>query len=462
MIFEIDKKPTDSIAIQDDGGNILHYGDFVNIVTQSKGLLLDRSLVFVLAENTVDVLSFIIVCLEHKWIPLVLNKDLDAHLLQNYVEIYKPQVIFTPPNCSLEIQVNKIEPWGQCQINFISDNKTYFHPHLSFLLPTSGSTGSPKLVRHSYENLTFSAKSVGEFFKLNSQDKALGILPIYYTMGFSVVTSHLQAGASVFLSKYSLTEKGFWDILKNEGITVLTGVPYTFEVLFKMRFERVKIPSLRIVTQGGGKLSDSLWDLLTTYATNNSIEFIPTYGQTEGSARMSYLTSNQVIERKGSIGKAIPGGFFEIWSEEGKLILDQVAEGELIYRGPNVTLGYAENLNDLEKSDERNGVLQTGDIVRRDEDGFYYIVGRKKRFLKIFGLRISLDEVELIIKNKYFIDCYAKGDDNQLEIYITDSTLQEEVKQWLSRKINIFHQNIDIKYIEDIPRNASGKVIFTT
>ena len=165
MIFDIDKKSKESIAIQDDGGNVLQYGEFVNIINQSKGLLSDRSLVIVLAENTVDVLSFIITCLEHKWIPLVINKDLDNHLLKNYIDIYKPQVLFTPPNFYVECQVNKVVPWGQCLINFISGNKSNFDPKLSFLLPTSGSTGSPKLVRHSYDNLTFSAKSIGEFFE---------------------------------------------------------------------------------------------------------------------------------------------------------------------------------------------------------------------------------------------------------------------------------------------------------
>ena len=227
-----------------------------------------------------------------------------------------------------------------------------------------------------------------------------------------------------------------------------------------MRFERVKIPSLRIVTQGGGKLSDILWDKLVSYAVSNNVQFIPTYGQTEGSARMSYLDSHYTLSKKGSIGKAIPNGTFEVWDSQGNPIPQTEAEGELIYKGGNVTMGYAENLSDLIKGDERQGVLHTGDIVRRDVDGFYYIVGRSKRFLKIFGLRISLDEVELLLKNNFELDCYCSGTDEMLIVYINRENVLSDVKSWLSQKLNLFHQAIEVKYIPEIPRNDTGKVIF--
>jgi acyl-coenzyme A synthetase/AMP-(fatty) acid ligase len=199
---------------------------------------------------------------------------------------------------------------------------------------------------------------------------------------------------------------------------------------------------------------------LVAYAAAKNIEFIATYGQTEGTSRMAYLDSAKATTKQGSIGKAIPGGSFEVWDENDRLISSIEKEGELVFKGGNVTLGYAENQSDLLLGDLRNGVLKTGDVVRRDAEGYIFIVGRMKRFLKIYGLRISLDETELLIKNKFDIDCYAAGDDNSLKIYVTDVLLMGEIKSWLSTTINLFHQAIEVIHIEKIERNAAGKIIF--
>lgn len=461
MFLDLDLKEANAIALRDDKGHSVTYESLVSTIKLSKNLLNKRSIVLILASNDAHVVSFVLTCLENGWVPLLLNKDLDLDLLQTYIKTYQPNAIF----CNKEFDLSSLSveaeiTWQECKILILHKIQHTIFEALSFLLPTSGSTGSPKLVRHSLKNLEFSAEKVAQFFELNHQDVALAVLPMYYTMGFSVITSHLKAGACVYLTQLALTERGFWDILKNQNITVLTGVPYTFEVLFKMRFERVKIPSLRIITQGGGKLSDLLWDALVSYAENNQLKFIPTYGQTEGSARMSYLDSEFVKAKKGSIGRPIPEAFMQLWDENGVEITENNTAGELFYLGDNVTLGYAENLGDLNKGDERCGILPTGDIALRDEDGFYFIVGRKKRFLKIYGLRISLDEIELLIKNQFSVDCFAQGSDSLLEIYVIDESIITEVKQWLSDKLNLFHQAIEVKYIQEIPRNASGKVIF--
>lgn len=461
MIFDLELKRTSSKALIDDSGEYLTYGDLATQIVQCKSYLPSRSIVFILGENTNSVVSFIISCLENQWVPLVLAKDLDEGLLENYIITYQPNAIFCREKLNLTtFPFEKVIPWNDYSLQVLHHEKHQLYEKLGFLLPTSGSTGSPKLVRHSYENLSFSAKSVSNFFRLSTSDVGLAVLPVYYTMGFSVISSHLQAGATVYLTNFSITDKGFWEIFKNAGITILTGVPYTFEILFKMRFERINIPSLRIVSQGGGKLSETIWDSLVSYAKKNKLEFIPTYGQTEGTARMSFLESSFVESKKGSIGKAIPGCEFEIWDSNDQVINETVAEGELIFKGKNVTLGYAENLLDLMKGDERNGVLSTGDIVRRDDEGFIYIIGRKKRFVKVYGLRISLDEIEQLIRNQFNIDCFAAGTDTQIKVYINKEGIETTVKDWLSNKIKLFHQAIEVNFISEIPRNSSGKVIF--
>jgi acyl-coenzyme A synthetase/AMP-(fatty) acid ligase len=460
LIFDLELKNPSSIALRDSSGHELSYGHLIKVINENKSLLIKRSLVIVLADNTTSVVSFLLACFENKWVPLLLNKSLDKKLLENYIDIYKPNAIFYNEEIApSSYDIKERLTWDNHKIDILSYASTLLFEELSLLLPTSGSTGSPKLVRHSYENILFSANNVSKLFNLNSSDFGLAVLPIYYTMGLSVVTSHLQAGASIFLSNVSLTEKSFWDILKFERITTFTGVPYTFEVLFKLRFEKVVNPSLRIISQGGGKLPEPIWDKLQEYCNDHKIEFIPTYGQTEGTARLSYLDSEYVKDKKGSIGKAIPGGQFEIWDDNGNILINTVTEGELIYKGLNVTLGYADTISDLEKGDERHGILPTGDIVKRDQDGYYFIIGRKKRFVKIYGLRISLDEVEQLVINKFNIDCFVTGSDNTISVYVTVTEMEKEIKNWLSATLNLFHQAIEILFVEEIPRSASGKVV---
>ena len=462
MIFNIDLRHSESIAFKDDNGLVLTYEELAEIIQSSHGMLSERGLVFILAHNDVPTATFLLSCLEKGWVPLLLNSNIDELLLDEYILKYKPNAIFS---CNVEkyswsLECLQEKKWFEYTIFILNQENHELNTNLSLLLPTSGSTGSPKLVRHSYENLRISAESVSDFFNFTPNDIGLATLPIYYTMGLSVMNSLLAAGSQVRLSNYSITDREFWNVLKSEDISVFTGVPYSFDVLFKMRFERIKIPSLRIISQGGGKLSDAVWEKLVIYAEENNLQFIPTYGQTEGTARMSFLDSKYTNTKKGSIGKAIPNGSFEIWDELDRPIEEMVATGELIYKGGNVTLGYAEDLNDLKKGDERFGILRTGDIVRRDVDGFYYILGRSKRFLKIFGLRISLDEVEFLVKNNFQIDCYCTGSDQLLEIYVNREDLLEEIKSWLVKKINLFHNVVQVNYIDEIPRNNVGKVIF--
>ena len=294
---------------------------------------------------------------------------------------------------------------------------------LSLLLPTSGSTGSPKLVRHSYRNIEANADNVRRLFELDGTEKAMAILPMHYTMGLSVITSHLFAGSTLLLSGRSLLDKGFWVMLKEA--TSFTGVPYSYEILAKMRFTRMDLPNLKVITQGGGKLTEELFKMLAQYAYDSGKKFIATYGQSECTARMAYLPAELALEKTCSIGFAEPGGQLSIMDENGNETFEGEASGEMVYRGENVTLGYANSQEDLLRGDENHGVMHTGDLARRDTDGCYFIIGRLKRFLKIYGLRIGLDEVEEMVKTEFNTDCYCKGNDEKLVVMVTDEKLKE-------------------------------------
>jgi acyl-coenzyme A synthetase/AMP-(fatty) acid ligase len=334
------------------------------------------------------------------------------------------------------------------------------YSELALLLPTSGSTGSSKLVRHSYVNIESSASNVSSFFELNDSDKAFMFLPMYYTMGLSIINSYLKTGASVLLTNASLTDSKFWSSIKTRGITSITGVPYSFEIFKKMRFFNMKFPDLKILTQGGGKLSEDLYNDCVVYAQNNNIKFIPTYGQTEGTARLTYLDPKFSSIKRGSIGKSIPNGLITIIDENGIEINENYAEGEMIFKGQNVTLGYAVILKDLKLGDEFKGVLYTGDIVKRDEDGFLFITGRKSRFLKLYGIRVSLDEIENLIVNKFDIECIAAGNDTMMKVYVVDYLKTKEIEEFISNKTGLYHKSFQVIPIEKIPRSETGKVIY--
>jgi long-chain acyl-CoA synthetase len=285
-------------------------------------------------------------------------------------------------------------------------------------------------------------------------------LPMSYTYGLSIINSHLLKGCSIILTKKTLMDKAFWGLLKTKEATTFGGVPYVYEMLKKLRFSRMELPSLKILTQAGGKMDPDLTREFATICEQKGIRFFIMYGQTEATARMSYLPSEYAISKAGSIGSAIPGGKFWLEDDSGNIIAGSDTIGELVYKGDNVTMGYAASCRDLCKGDENGGILRTGDMAKRDADGFYYIVGRKKRFLKLFGNRVNLDEVEQLIKGLGF-SCVCAGEDDHLRIYTSDIENQAAIKNFVSERTGIHSSGFDVLYIESIPRNEAGKVIYS-
>jgi acyl-coenzyme A synthetase/AMP-(fatty) acid ligase len=220
------------------------------------------------------------------------------------------------------------------------------------------------------------------------------------------------------------------------------------------------LPYLKLLTQGGGKLKSELFKEFAEFAEKTGKKFIATYGQTEGTARMAFLKADMATRKTGSIGKAIPNGQLLLMNDNGEEIIETEAVGEMVYRGPNVTLGYALIGDDLAKGDENKGVLKTGDIARRDADGYYYIVGRISRFLKIYGVRIGLDESEQMIKSSFDIDCICSGNDEKLIIKITDEQKKESIHNFVVEKTGLFHTAIEVVVVNEIPRNEAGKSIY--
>ena len=459
MFLNLDKHNPDSIAVIDDSGSVATYQELIRFSGTFSNYLSPRSFIFILSENSLGALAGYVAALSSKIVPLILSAQTDKEQLQELYRIYQPAFIWLPESSKNFKDYDAIFKCYNYKLIQTNETSPKLHPDLSLLLPTSGSTGSPKLVRHNYENIEQNAKNVAAFFELSSEERAIAVLPMHYTMGLSVVASHLYAGACILLMKSNLTDKHFWEFIKENEATSFTGVPFSFEVLSKLRLFRMNLPHLKLLTQGGGKMSPDLFNAFANYAAENGKRFIATYGQSEGTARMAYLPADKALDKTCSIGIAIPNGVFFLINEKKEIIEEIEASGELVYKGPNVTLGYARNKEDLLLGDENNGILYTGDIARRDADGFYYITGRLKRFLKIYGSRISLDEVEQMVKDHFRIDCLCMGTDDKLRIIITDSEQTAAVKNHVIEKAGIFHQAIEIAVVNEIPRNEAGKPI---
>lgn len=457
MFLDLDKKNKKKVAVVDDSGQSVTYGDICDFSIEFAKYITSRTIIFILSENRIGSLLGYTAALSNRIVPLIISAKTDPDLYENLKDIYKPEYIWLPKGLAETIGYEVVfSAWDYVLVK--TDYQKYnFYEELSLLLPTSGSTGSPKLVRHSYRNIEANAYNVMRLFDLSENEKAMAILPMHYTMGLSVITSHLLAGATILLSKRSLLDKDFWVMLKEA--TSFTGVPYSYELMMKMRFTRMNLPNLKIITQGGGKLTTELFQLLAKYAVDNGKKFIPTYGQSECTARMAYLPPELSMTKICSIGIAEPGGQLSIIDEDGVETFEGEATGEMVYRGENVTLGYANSQNDLLKDDENHGVMRTGDLAYRDADGCYFIIGRLKRFLKIFGLRIGLDEVENLIKSKYNVDCYCKGTDTKLEVLVTNSSIATDIPLFIEEKTHLFHKNIEVIVVDSIKRNESGKVI---
>ena len=457
MFLDIDRHKKDNPAVKDNEGYFLTYGELVKEVLQICGLKLERSVVFCMCKNTVGALTGYMGLIEAGLVPVMLSAKSDMQLLKKLYDTYSPSYIWMPEDMSTSGQKCIYRSMGYSLIK--TGNPVYpLHKELELLMTTSGSTGSPRLVRYKTGNLKSNAQNVAEAFGWTENERPMCDLGMQYTMGLNVINTHLYVGAQLLLTTYNLMSGEFWDYIRNEGATSFTGVPFSYEILSRLRFSEMELPQLRTLCQGGGRLTDKRFEEYAEYAEKSGKRFVASFGTTETAARLSVLPAEEAKKRIGSIGKAIPQGEMFLTDETGNILTDQEAEGELCYRGPNVTMGYACCKNDLNYGDEWKGEYHTGDLARRDRDGFYYITGRKSRFLKLLSYRVSLDQCERIIQENTGAECACTGTDERMLIYITDSDAREAVSECISQKTGLFRSLFAVRVIDTIPRNDSGKI----
>lgn len=463
--FEKNTQYTQRTAIIDESGITLTYENLYEFSDIIREKLPSRSLVFSFCRNAAGSVAGYFGFLSNSIVPVLLDMHMEEELARKLLSIYQPAYLYLPIEMKEKFGTFPCihEQYNYCLLQTNYGVTHHLYQELALLLTTSGSTGSPKFVRQSYKNIQSNAESIAQYLELDCTERPITTLPMNYTYGLSIINSHLLVGATILMTDKTLMEKGFWEFLKKEKATSFGGVPYTYEILKKLRFFRMDLPSLKTMTQAGGKLSPELHKEFAEYAREQKKHFVVMYGQTEATARMAYLPHEKSLEKYGSMGIAIPGGTFTLVDTEEKPITEPDMTGELIYEGPNVTLGYAECIEDLEKGDERHGRLVTGDMAKMDSDGYFYIVGRKKRFLKIYGNRVNLDEIERMLKGEFSeYDFACAGQDDRLYAFVTcdREEIQPEIRKFLAEKTGLNPKAFTIRYIEKIPKNEAGKTLY--
>lgn len=406
---------------------------------RKKDLPGDKALIFLDADNSFRFIIDYLACLQMNHAVFLVPKANETTLAAQR-EIYRP---------GFALKSNG-------QIEQYEDSVSDIHPELAVLLSTSGSTGSPKLVKLSYRNLQSNAEAICAYLELTSSDRALCHLSPSYSYGLSILNSHLLCGGSLAITARTFAEPEFWQDLQTSQATSFAGVPLTFETITNRSFPKADYPHLRYVTQAGGKLSPALVAQMTRNFSAEGVSFFVMYGQTEASPRISYLPPDLAPENANTIGKPVPGGTLELLDPDGHLIDTPDTPGELVYRGPNVMMGYAQHSDDLSKGYELDA-LHTGDIAVRQSNGLYAIVGRISRFVKMFGLRISLDDIQTYLK-EIEPNCVVTGTDSQIIVATTDAEKLDV--QDVASSFGLPPRCFRLMPYEQVPRLANGKPNF--
>ncbi len=449
-----------NVALINELGEVTLYLDLFKKRELLSKRFKNRTVTLFLTNNSIDSIIIYLSLLQSGSVPVLIDSNISTQFIQGLINSYNPDYIVCLKNTEMEYDGYSVSELTETYnlLSHQNSKQDLSNIDLALLLTTSGSTGSPKLVRLTYKNILENTKSICQYLGIKNNDRAITSLPMNYSFGLSVIQTHLFIGASILVTNKSIIEKDFWNLINEYNVTFFSGVPFTYEVLEKLKFRNKELPSLKYLVQAGGKLNVNLVETFAKDSLEKNRKFFVMYGQTEATARMSYMPYEYCLDKLGSIGIAIPNGKFSLVDDNSNVIDEINKTGELVYEGPNVSLGYAESRSDLDLGDQNNGKLYTGDLATKDVDGYFYIVGRKKRFIKLFGNRTNLDEIEQLLKSDS-IDCACTGKDDNLLVYITDSTIDlNELKKNISTKIKIHHSVITIIFIEEIPKNSSGKI----
>ena len=456
MIFDKIKKYNNNVSLIVEDSQI-SYQKLINSADEVSKKFKKKSLVFFKGENDLESIIAYVGLVNANCTLLMIDTNINELSLFDLYEKYQPDYFFCKKKIidlkfikenfkiitsfKNYILIKKTNP----QFNQINDN-------LMLLLPTSGSLGSPKYVKLSYENIYNNTNAISKYLDIDENDRTITSMPMVYSYGLSNINIHLFKGGSIVINNKSLFDKNFWILLNNSKINNFSGVPYHYEILNKIGLDKILTNKIKFITHAGGQLNSKLTEKILDICLELNIRFFTMYGQTEASPRMSYLELTKNISKIGSIGKPLIGGEFWIEGEKEK-ITEPNKVGELNYKGKNVYIGYSNNFHDLKSNENINNILKTGDLAKFDEDNFWYIEGRKKRIIKIYGERLNLDFMEeKLIDNNYSCVCLEKN--NSLFI-VSEKNIE---KKEISKVLSILANRFEFVKINKFPRSKNGKI----
>lgn len=334
------------------------------------------------------------------------------------------------------------------------------HPDLAVLLATSGSTGSPKLARLSRTAVLANAAAIGQALVLGPDEVAPTTLPLFYSYGLSVLTSHLAAGATVVVLDAGLLDRELWAAVDEHRASSFAGVPYHYQALARVRWSPARHPSLRTLTQAGGRLPEDLVGRFARAIGGAGGRMYVMYGQTEATARIAVLPPDRLDDKLGSVGVVVPGGSLSIEPPDGAgpAAAPPGTVGEVVYRGPNVMLGYARSAADLGRGDELRGRLPTGDLGHLDPEGFLFLSGRRRRVGKVFGVLVGLDDVEGILRSAGPVAAVAAGDKVVIWCERADGERCRRMAETVARRLRLHRSGFDVRSLDRLPLTAAGKI----
>ena len=436
-MFASIKKFGNRIAIEDENLGTFSYKNLCDLSNKIKKKILQKNICLLVCDNNLEsIIGYIAFMNTSNTVTILIDQSFKNNFINKIISTYKPKYILAPKNMSFKncFLEHKIKSYNLYKSNFKVETHIEYINYL--MLPTSGTTQSPKFVRLSKNNLIKNSKNIIETLNIKKNHTTITTMPMGYSYGLSIINTHLLSGSKIILNSKSIFEKEFWKKIINKNISSFGGVPEFYDYLKKIKFEKQNLSTIKYISQAGGKLEASTTRYLAKICKTKRIKMFKMYGQTEASPRISILHYNSFFKKKESVGKPLKGTSIKLLDKEGKIIRKKNTIGQILFHGDNVCLGYANNIADLSKRDVNKKNILTGDLAYRDKDNFYYIVGRIKRIIKIFGIRMDMDDIENFMKkNKIICKCNSLG--NKLVLKIENLKLEEKSRDILSEYLGI-------------------------
>ena len=476
-------------------GNVrLSYGELNSDANCIARWLIDRGLkpgdrVVLFLENCREYLAGYYGCLKAGGVAVPLNPDLKKESLIRYLTETTPRAIISSSKCertlreldfpSLAIS-NLLIARPKLQLGFGRDlaeiigTERSSNPEVSMdetglagIIFTSGSTGKPKGVMLTHRNIVANTRSIISFLELTDADIQMVVLPFFYVMGKSLLNTHMAIGGTVVINNQFAYPTGVIQQMIDEGVTGFSGVPSTFAYLLHrspLKSVREKLTSLRYCSQAGGHMARHTKEELLKVIPEHTKLYVM-YGATEAAARLTYVEPHRLREKIDSIGIPIPEVGMKVLDEQGNE-LPQREIGELVANGPNIMVGYWNDPDSGRNALSRHG-YHTGDMGYRDEEGYFYVLGRRDNQLKVGGHRVDPKEIEdALIATNLIIECAVLGIPDQLAGHRLVAVAVSRNGETSERDILAFCVKIfprhklpsEICFVKLLPKNGSGKI----